>query len=584
MLYVLVILLRLLPLPVHVNNRLSLSLFHSNSNDSLIKHHPNTVVSIPSVYRVMSSALPPVPTIRELLSLASHIPRKPPPVSPIADALEPFVSLCNQDWIRNFIFTSDAIELSHLVSPTLSSTAFTCTLSTTHVAPPTVLPDPFDMHGHGDNHHMAGHYLFVPAFNANGATLGFGALDALGNVGDVWVSNAQLRSSRLFYTFRFVRDTTRKIMLEVFDLPEDGIVVVFFARYLSSTITRSCHCVFLRRPFLEVVKDPTMPFSVRTILPALLVVNEDTQWRPCPYCRGPANVPCGCTPPTAKPAHPFDVGFFAGAMTRALGEYQGLSTKRSFWHGVQTREIALGSRFSFQAFVDPSVVLKLSSDAVTKLLFRLNEDPRQCVMLEAISALRYSRLPASQRQALLTNSGSNTPENITSSGGVDSDPIAETSCSSPSFQLLPSILSASDGGPEDEWWSTRCYRQSAYAMEGALVRPAPPDSRDGCLGQTVREGTNITTTEGTTPISMDRRGNSNACTDPKVAERRRRAAERRERNRAAARRSNLRTKAIRDGLLSELKTCHEKVEQLRAREVMLRQENLQLRQARTEQT
>lgn len=67
--------------------------------------------------------------------------------------------------------------------------------------------------------------------------------------------------------------------------------------------------------------------------------------------------------------------------------------------------------------------------------------------------------------------------------------------------------------------------------------------------------------------------------DPDLMERRRKAQIRRERNRAAARRSNLKQKAVRDGLRVELQAVVERVEVLRVRELALRKENLELRRA-----
>lgn len=52
---------------------------------------------------------------------------------------------------------------------------------------------------------------------------------------------------------------------------------------------------------------------------------------------------------------------------------------------------------------------------------------------------------------------------------------------------------------------------------------------------------------------------------------------RKQRNRASALRSNMKKRAIRDAIKMELKHCQEKIELLRSRELLLRQENMKLR-------
>lgn len=67
--------------------------------------------------------------------------------------------------------------------------------------------------------------------------------------------------------------------------------------------------------------------------------------------------------------------------------------------------------------------------------------------------------------------------------------------------------------------------------------------------------------------------------DPALLAKQLKAKRRRERNRLCAQRSNMRAKAHRDALKANLKSCHEQVEVLRAKELVLRQENLKLRQS-----
>lgn len=528
----------------------------------------------------MSATLPPAPTVADVLSLVSRIPPKLSQATPVSHLLQPFVSLCNEEWIRDFLFTPDAIELSHMVSPILPSTAFTCTLSTTRVAAPTVLPDPLDKLG--DSQHIAGFYLFVPAFSADGTTLGFGVLDGLMNSGDFWLPNCQYGARKYLYTFRFVRDSRTRMMLEVFDLKDEGAVIIFFTRHLSSRRTQSCQAIFLRQQLLDVVNGGSWPLTAEDIVPALFSFQVEEQKRSCPVCHGPAEAQRHCDVPKTKPAHPFDMGHFASDMTYSLGEYLGVSSKRGFCQGVEHRHIAMGTRVVLQAFRDPSVVLKLSSVAVKKYMGGFTEDPRMSVMLNTPTgqALQVVGPPAWCDETDCMSTWTRTQEDDTSFVGVPSSLFAASSCQSPSKVICSSSTVGNDRG-EEEWWNSRCS-YTADEMQDILLRSALEVDKEKSSKEADGRSNGTSTIEDALPISMDHDDNSNLAKDPKIIEKRRKAQERKARNRASAHRSNLRTKAIRDGLLSELKVCREKVEQLRARELMLRQENLKLRKAKTD--
>ncbi|CDF36125.1 unnamed protein product [Chondrus crispus] len=562
----------------------------------------------------MPVTLPPPPTFQELLSLCSHIPRQPPPSPSTAHLLAPFVDICNEPWIHDFLFTPDAIELSHFASPILSSTAYLCSISQTAVTRAALLPDPFLTSLHDSR--MFGHYLFVPAFHAHGATVGFGIMDSAFQNHDFrkLCPSATIRDR--FMTFRFVRDTKRKLLLEVFDLPEHGIVVTFIFQYLTSMTSRSFTAVFLREPFFRAANDRTKPFSAEAVIPALLVLKNDTQYRLCPFCGQKKLPPCKCIRPRFSPAHPFDTGSFSYHMTLQQGVYTGFSKKAMFWQASQSHDITLGNRYVLEPFLDTSIVFRLSSDAIKVILMRLSNNPRMSLVSNSLSAARDVQVVSTMPQLLDTNLGNDALENLEC---LDPDASASQNrhgslVQSHEHDSLSPIcadeicLTKASGSDPDPFTSLFCDRvspsQECYRLSPTLMkkRCTTQESRSDRHLQRMNgfESTSIVSC-----ISTERGGKSNllaprpkvvfvsrkesslaptgrkngvkTTTVPDLAERRKRAIERRERNRAAARRSNQRIREHREGLLAEIQALKEKAEELRVREVSLRQENLQLR-------
>lgn len=144
------------------------------------------------------------------------------------------------------------------------------------------------------------------------------------------------------------------------------------------------------------------------------------------------------------------------------------------------------------------------------------------------------------------------------------------------------------------------FEPLAGSCEGFVQQSEPPqptqtgDSKDferatsGVSGIAECLGTDMESVEGRVSPSQELErspsqsispGNLSAFEneDPMKSALKLKAEIRKERNRASALRSNMRKRAIRDTMKMELQHCREKVELLRSREVLLRQENMSLR-------
>lgn len=121
-------------------------------------------------------------------------------------------------------------------------------------------------------------------------------------------------------------------------------------------------------------------------------------------------------------------------------------------------------------------------------------------------------------------------------------------------------------------------QESNIAWGSGSSSSAPHSTTGGATGVNTMQTTN---TWGNNGLGNDHRNMKMKLGDAereRVAQIRKVKAEmRRERNRASAHRSNMKKKAINDALKAELQSAHERVEELRAREVGLRQENMRLR-------
>lgn len=146
-----------------------------------------------------------------------------------------------------------------------------------------------------------------------------------------------------------------------------------------------------------------------------------------------------------------------------------------------------------------------------------------------------------------------------------------------------------DEGHED-WWATRCEEEIPLSSSTGPFLESEQDAstmvfKDRVLsefGSSSISNSNASVRGEALEPKAAARTKEDMNSDEKLRAKRLKAQERREKNRLCAQRSNRRAKAIRDGLKTDLKMSKEKVEILRAKEMALRQVNLELRRAVTE--
>lgn len=355
---------------------------------------------------------------------------------------------------------------------------------------------------------------------------------------------------------------------------------------------------------------------------SLRQITEEDHTRTCHICRAPQGSLCVCSLQVLRPAHPFDGRNFADSMLQHLGVHQSLSSKILFEHGKERRHVVMGSRMLMQGSIDPSFVQRISSWAVTQYMNSTSPDPRMSLPLVSyhvealgdIFAVDENKLaivhkPSEARvvndESLLQSMIDNVIEQQEAVGtmgdvltyelgeaflpevdapwdGIDisGDGVSELQTLNSGYVFT--VAAPTDEGLQEDWWAERCTSQTDQMAEESLTRVSP-ESDEGASIRTVSpqltEIDSVAQNTGSSSATPETSG-----PDAKLIAKRLKAQQRRERNRLCAQRSNMRVKAMRDALKTDLQSSKDMVEALRSKEMALRQENLALRKSITEQT
>lgn len=545
----------------------------------------------------LAVSLSDLPTPTQLLELAAIIPKTAPPITPVYILLQPFLTLLKTPWIFNFLFTTAPIHINHLTSPTLSSNAFICSLIATRAEnvpfmhrPGTALPE---------TNHFRSRYLFTPAFTLDTLTAGFSVIDCSTHyISPKSIPSWYIGCSQTLIG-RFIHDYATSSTYFIYDAADSNLILVFCTTFQSSTRTRSVTTVFKRDELNPIVTDATTFPSFQSILPTLVFCHHEDQTHKCTICQASASTNCTCVFPTSKAAHPFDIPNFHQSMSLHLGARQSIASKSTFHRGLFHRRVLLGSRQIMQALSDPSFVRLTASLAVGKH-FRSNlPDPRHSNLLidfadlvspNEIEVKLYSNLSESTSKHMgYTDNGRITQNDELNATWRETVIEDDTFVSGENtFEILgrESMSNAIDRiaekrntDEEEDWWSNQ--QPLAPPIEDRrnhsddVLEDSRPRITTSVVKAAVPRREAIRKMPGTSDGSYIEIGKSDQASD--LTERRRKARKRRERNRAAARRSNQKRKEYRETLIMQVREMHEKMEDLRRKEILLRQENCKLR-------
>ena len=585
----------------------------------------------------MASLQPDLPSLPQVLQLAALIPATRAAPSALA-LLQPFLDLIRPAWLSSFLFTPEPIHLHHFLSPTFASRAFVSSTCTTRIEPPS-LPLPFDETHHCTSRTLYLPALSLPHLTLGFGALEILARSgpfwrsAHSDPAAPPVCAACL-------PLRFIRDARRNLLVELFDI--DDAVMLYLTRYLSPTHTHVVTALFTRsalvaalaaahpHPLLAALHFITSEHHTRAcqVCPPLPA-------SPCACLRAAAAPPAHpFDAPAFAPTMLPHLGLHFAAsdkllfargrprrhvVTGARMLVQG-AVDPLFVHHVATwaaTSYLAGARRDPRSGMTPIIsshVRKLG-DLFTlspSLLRRADRKPRapgdahlhvddglndQRVLQYLLDDEFKRQHDAAEEDAAAVHSLDGALDltlnhNADRTAAPDAVPDVPPISSGYVYTVAPSAAAPAEEGLED-WWAARCE-----ARERAPER-APP------LGESELDASTTVVWEGLLSPELGRSSESNASmsvfreeappvaarmesvvdaaaeaeAEEKLRARRLKARERREKNRLCAQRSNRRAKAERDGLKAELRSWREKLELLRAKEMALRQMNLELRRS-----
>lgn len=525
------------------------------------------------------------------------------PVPTINSVLDVLVDTLQPKWIRNFLFTTSALHVSHFLNPTPSPASLTCLVQTASVGPRSGIPTLHELSGAADV--FSGHLFFAPLFISDHTTLGVGVVDATESTDVPWRID-QAPSQAVRSNFRFVRDAHTRTLLIAYDRPASNCCVIMTSRLETSTRFNTCTSLFQRKLLADSVLHQDGKLQLEHLSPALMMFQSSNHRRNCVVCSSSNALECSCELRLQSPAHPLDSEFFHNEMLQHLSVSEGVTERVNFMLTGSAQRESVGSWISMIGVMDQSISQRLKAWSTTEHAGVAQASPLESVLL----------LDDRETQLL---AGSDAVHEGDS--GVDDDELKkagqarllkklvppidtvvnpkEVNCLRPALSvagqsscttqrsagLFYSLASSAEHTLDEDWWNERCG-PDVLCMEGPELRSEVLETLTGSERVSLPTGPSNSEDRNEVPLTGNANGQAtgtDSAIDQATNVREQRAEARRQKNREAARRSNLKYKAMRDAMKAELEIARRKIPPLRQQEVSLRAENLQLRRALKEE-
>lgn len=367
---------------------------------------------------------------------------------------------------------------------------------------------------------------------------------------------------------------------------------------------------------------------LNAVLAALNFIHFVTETHDCSLCGPTAASPCKCKLDITPPVHPLDFSSLARNMSSYLGSWEGLACNAVVDNAKELLSSSVGVRMQIIGGNDQDLLNRLSRWAISDQIASRKENifafvmPNEGVQTDTtdVNNRHLDLFPTSlwlgdgdceplEIPSLLLDGDLNASSCSSGSGGMRIDGGAQRTQTSTIVDQLKDVNTLQAGiakgsAPENRTrggnitgeisWTANTDEALALVNritevldKGDLCDVDAPDgsSLDSLSG-------NAETKMGDTTLKLDDAGQVRLSKTLSIApaavkntpmavqeqdEKELRAQRRKQRNREAAQRSNARRKQKNDSLKKALKESHEKAVQLRARELSLREENLQLR-------
>ncbi|CDF37926.1 unnamed protein product [Chondrus crispus] len=539
--------------------------------------------------------------------LADSMSNGKPLIPTAAFLLANLLDFFNKQWICNFLFTKEPINLVYLESPGLAQSALTLDLS---IASTAEVEQPLSADS-VDKTLFCARYLMIPCFAAESLTLGVGVLDPSKRD-----RAGQASPAAQFRNMRFVRDSKRRRTLAVMDSPEDDSIFMQYFSMDSSSCPYTLSISFRRSKFFSVAEEGLHQVNIRSLEASYIKYSHTSHLRPCINCGAPPASGCTCySDGMQNPRHPFDTENFKLSFAHDFGEYHGLMSNVAKRSNQEVSHSFCGVRSLFQEAVDTAHMNRMSRWGMRTRLG--NDTPRASVQP------RFQRLDIrSDVQAVLYPDmdghnfahGQRVSGNENSSNRPDDDcdtvaqptshlpipPSRDTGIDLHGLEAIP-LLSLSQSPCADDGSAGKEFLPTATSVIHGNLHESPREMRteaqpqnrlkhtiqqNGELSfqainsperQGLQEGMEMCLSSSGSLSPKDEHSPTSNFSQSRSIAKELQAARRRLQNRASAHRSNMKKKAFINDMKEKLRESKDRIEVLRDKEMKLRLENLRLR-------
>ncbi|CAN8066827.1 unnamed protein product [Agarophyton chilense] len=512
------------------------------------------------------------PTQQEANQLASLLNTNKPSLMMSLQLFSQMLRIFDNDDIHNFLFSDEPLQMSYLTNPNIEQISIACSAHETKIDP-TSPPESSMSDRFGSAHFL------TPVFTCNSITFGIGVENAIYYPSMAW--HVPETTFSALGEFRFVKDDHEGYMLVV-SCYDTECIRIEYIKTISPTKQIRCTMGTKRLLFRSATKGGSC--NIDAVFPTLLILQTSYENRDCTYC-GSKPSKCDCALQTMKPRHPLDHSSFIANMSSRLGTFYGVSHVSMYRENIGMCMGALGTRYSSLPSPEHGLVNALRNMAIS----------RHALIQHPQSSLPTSQdlLPPTDAE-LIDSVLHNADQTHLQQPGPPSQSITDPLLPPNDFSFDVSDLLEIPPAPNAPKPSSDACAEIGITPHVQDIVMCDTDSSTpvGERGSSTPRNSsqsqeNSSMTEDADPRQAFSNEEQTASDEIQVAPssssdkdviRKLKVDLRREKNRAAAQRSNMRKKALNDSLKLSLKTEREKVDLLRSKEMLLREENLRLRQ------
>ncbi|PXF47038.1 hypothetical protein BWQ96_03228 [Gracilariopsis chorda] len=471
--------------------------------------------------------------------------------------------------IHNFLFADEPIHLSYLANPQLKQSAIACSFNETKVD-----PTPSPQNSMSDR--FAGDFFLTPAFTYNHITFGFGVMNNVFYPAQAW--NTPETAMNALGECRFVKNSKEgyNIVIAYYGTECSRIEYV---KTVSTTTQARCVIGTKISSFRDATKGGSC--NVDAVFPTVLLLQTSFEHRDCPFCNSDHSQ-CKCQLQFATPFHPLDHSSFLANTLSEFGNYMGVSHVTMYREGAAMCMGALGSRLSFAPSAEDDLVDRLRTLAISRHALIQDPAPSLSIQQDVPEEPRSDQVNITDEIFDQSDQQQLSQQNSTNAIVTDLPcPLLATDLNFDAdleqvidITMLPTFGDSSSRTSPEILQDISSNGVASFDVSPAPVATVQQQDSHSSRDQPSQPPTSCETQPSNTPPTSSSIGKATV----KDQIRKLKAELRREKNRAAAQRSNMRKKALNDSLKSSLKTTHEKLDILRSKEMLLREENIRLRQ------